>query len=789
MEIYDSLNNQFKLYNHIAKLNIELLQYLENNNININYYCFFLKVIDNKHYIITSQTTKRVLNGYRLITIQDTDKDNNIFAYNDSVNIIFENIHINVTSIIDDVSCISKNLGIVIKSFKGKSVKNETIDCSKHYDKNILESKIIKITNVVDLIILNNFENLKELTFGLYHNQIISANVLPNSLQTLTFGGWYDKTIDVNVLPNSLQTLTFGCNYNQTIGVNVLPNSLQTLTFGFSHNQAIGVNVLPNLLQTLTFGYYYNQAIGVNVLPNSLQTLTFGYNYNQATGVNVLPNSLHTLTFGYNYNQAIGVNVLPNLLQTLTFNCNYNKTIDVNVLPNSLRVIYFNLYNLHRHYYREYKNHIVPQAFQNIIEYKVQKIENNTHFQLYLITIICKWKIRDSLNNQFKLYNYITKLNIDLIQYLENNNININYYCFFFKVIDNKHYIITSQTTKRVLNGYRLITMQDTDKDNNIFNCNDNMDIIFENIHINITSIIDDASNIFKNFGLVIKNFNDKTVKNKTIDCLKCYDKNILESNIIKIINAIDLNVLNNFENLEELTFGYYYNQTIGVNVLPNSLQRLTFGTCYDKIIGINVLPNSLKILTFGFEYNQTNGVNVLPNSLQTLTFGSCYNQIIGVNVLPNSLQPLSSFYNQTIRVNVLPNSLQALTFGHRYNQIIGINILPNSLQTLTFGALYNQVIGENVLPNSLQTLTFGGWYNQVIGENVLPNSLQTLTFDYKYYQKIGVNVLPNTLQAIYFNINSNYSDKHHKMFIVPQEFKNKVKYVQNGHTFIQKIE
>jgi hypothetical protein len=302
MEIYDSLNNQFKLCNYIAKLNIELLQYLENNNININYYCFFSKIIDNKHYIITSQTTGRALNGYRLITIQDINKDNNIFAYNDSINIIFENIHINVTSVIDDVSDVFKNLSIVIKNFNSKSVKNETIDCLKYYDKNILESKIIKITNVDDLIILNNFENLKELTFDFYYNQIISANVLPNSLQALTFNYYY--------------------------------------------NQIIGVNVLPNSLQTLTFNDYYNQIIDVNVLPNSLHTLTFGGYYNQIIGVNVLPNSLHTLTFGFKYNQKISINVLPN----------------------SLQVIYF---NLHGSLYNDEKckNHIIPQAFQNIIKY------------------------------------------------------------------------------------------------------------------------------------------------------------------------------------------------------------------------------------------------------------------------------------------------------------------------------------------------------------------------------------------------------------------------------------
>ena len=69
MQIHDSLNNQFRLHNYLVKLNTNLLQYLENNNIDINYYCFYSSVIADKHYIITSQTTKRAQNGYRLIFI------------------------------------------------------------------------------------------------------------------------------------------------------------------------------------------------------------------------------------------------------------------------------------------------------------------------------------------------------------------------------------------------------------------------------------------------------------------------------------------------------------------------------------------------------------------------------------------------------------------------------------------------------------------------------------------------------------------------------------------------
>jgi hypothetical protein len=408
-------------------------------------------------------------------------------------------------------------------------------------------------------------------------------------------------------------------------------------------------------------------------------------------------------------------------------------------------------------------------------------------------------EIHDSLNNQFELYDYIAKFNANLSQYLDNNNININYYCFFSKIIGEKHYIITSKTIKRKNNGYRLIVIQDIEKDNNIFKCAGNLNIIFENIRIKITPIIDNINDIANKFGIIISNVTGQLVCSGTIDYLVMYDKNILENDITEMINITDLRILNNFENLRvlifhctynqaiyenflpntllALTFSDYYNQTIGANVLPNSLQTLTFGVCYNKIIGINVLPNSLQTLTFGSRYNKIIGVNVLPNSLQTLTFGYHYNQAIGVNVLPNSLQTLTfgcSKYNQIIGVNVLPNSLKALTFGYYYNQAIGVNVLPNSLQTLTFGSEYNQVIGVNVLPNSLQTLTFGSKYNQIIGVNILPNSLLTLTFGYYYNQIIGLNILPNSLKIIYFNFKQSY--EYCKKRIIPPDFRHIIK-------------
>jgi hypothetical protein len=191
MEIHDSLNNQFRLYNYIAKLNTHLLQYLDNNNIDINYYCFFSKVINEKHYIITSETTKRSLNGYRLITVENVEKDTSIFVFNDNLDIIFENIHIKVTPIINNINDVAKELGVIITNFDNKLVNNATIDFMSNYNKNILESNItvaVNVTNITDINILSNFENLKELKFNLMFDKVIGANILPNSLKSLTFG-------------------------------------------------------------------------------------------------------------------------------------------------------------------------------------------------------------------------------------------------------------------------------------------------------------------------------------------------------------------------------------------------------------------------------------------------------------------------------------------------------------------------------------------------------------------------------------------------------------------------
>jgi hypothetical protein len=194
MQVYDTFNNQFKLYDYISNLNCNLLQYLDNNNINVNYYCFYSAIIDNKHHIITSTTTKRALNGHRYIVIKNVDKVNNIFEYDDNLIIIFDNIYIKVTCALDDMSDVTNRLGIAITPLivsskatnSTKSVVNQTINCFFSYDNNTVESDILYISNVMnlrDFLFLNNLKNLRNLTFSDGYNYILTTNVLPDTLQ------------------------------------------------------------------------------------------------------------------------------------------------------------------------------------------------------------------------------------------------------------------------------------------------------------------------------------------------------------------------------------------------------------------------------------------------------------------------------------------------------------------------------------------------------------------------------------------------------------------------------
>jgi hypothetical protein len=243
MKISDSFNSQFKLYNYLHNLNNDLIIYLENNNININYYCFFSTIIDNKHKIITSDTTKRKDNGHRLITITTftTIADKN-YIYDNGVNtlICFEDIYIKITAIIDNLNNkIDKlNLKIILKPFYSQ-IRKECVNYCFNINKNVQENDITIVYYPHNITLLRELPNLQELTFSNTFNQIIGENILPNSLQTIDFGQRYNQVININTLPSSLKTITLSCYYFEPLAYEAIPSSLQAIIFNFHNIQQL----------------------------------------------------------------------------------------------------------------------------------------------------------------------------------------------------------------------------------------------------------------------------------------------------------------------------------------------------------------------------------------------------------------------------------------------------------------------------------------------------------------------------------------------------------------------
>jgi hypothetical protein len=149
--IIDCLNNQFRLYTFIDSINSNLVQFIENNNLNTNYYCIKCELND-VMYIVTSNTIKNNEDGYRLIIINKNNNCNNgITQFGASLRIFYEDTEI-ITSelmqIIDinnklneyDVKIISKTYNKISESYN----RYCELDFDELYDKNILVDYMIR---------------------------------------------------------------------------------------------------------------------------------------------------------------------------------------------------------------------------------------------------------------------------------------------------------------------------------------------------------------------------------------------------------------------------------------------------------------------------------------------------------------------------------------------------------------------------------------------------------------------------------------------------------------------
>jgi hypothetical protein len=125
-------------------------------------------------------------------------------------------------------------------------------------------------------------------------------------------------------------------------------------------------------------------------------------------------------------------------------------------------------------------------------------------------------------------------------------------------------------------------------------------------------------------------------------------------------------NLLNNLNNITQLTFGYCFNHPISgaLNNL-NKLTQLTLGYMFDQELNI---PLNIKILKLDCN-NKI--IDNLPNSIEELYLGEYFNSEL--NNLPNSIKIISfvkySKYNREL--NNLSKSLEKLYLPEKYDKKI----------------------------------------------------------------------------------------------------------------------
>jgi hypothetical protein len=346
-QIVDCLNNQFRLYSYLADINSSIVQYVENNNLNINYYCIISKIVEKTHYLITSNTIKNNENGYRLITINENDQDhddNNIIYNNNKIHIYYDNLTITIGSLTQDINSQIANYNIQVDSkIMSTNVINNEILLHLYYDRNIVAEMLTELhvyhKETRNRCFSNLFPNVRALNMK---GKLCETCLLLPNLTILTIANFPTTTKPFHIknkLPQSLQSLTFDRYYgNNTFDYDILPTNLRTLTFNYV-NRPLNANILPPNLHTLILNSF-DQPINPNVLPPNLHTLNLGNRYNHQINQNILPPNLHTLALPARYNKLLYLNVYQQCSNILT-----NKTLCYNILPKSLKIINFTCAN------------------------------------------------------------------------------------------------------------------------------------------------------------------------------------------------------------------------------------------------------------------------------------------------------------------------------------------------------------------------------------------------------------------------------------------------------------
>lgn len=214
--------------------------------------------------------------------------------------------------------------------------------------KNILPNSLTKLI-FSDLcnfkININSIPNsVKYLNLGSYNDTL--TNILPSNLIHLELGDKFNQRIEVNILPQSLKYLKFGSNYGKQLLNGVLPNNLETLIFHHNHGYIYPFleGQLPNSLKHLEFPNYIRLMDNI-VLPKNITFLKFGEKFKGGIKEGDIPKSVKTLIFGRKFNQLLRPNIIPYGVEKIIFSWEFNQELNKDIIPNSVIDLTFENYN------------------------------------------------------------------------------------------------------------------------------------------------------------------------------------------------------------------------------------------------------------------------------------------------------------------------------------------------------------------------------------------------------------------------------------------------------------
>jgi hypothetical protein len=476
---------------------------------------------------------------------------------------------------------------------------------------------------------------------------IMLHNLLGNDI------GYYDSTKGIlhtndNIIARGINV---GKSDNSKISeLRVSGNNINNLIRFIIENNLIG-------LRKLIFLDDFNQNIDylLSTLVN-LEELTFGENFINLVNLDMFPISLIKLTFGHRFNQNIG-NSLSRLvkLQELTFGKYFNngtEDIILGMFPISLIKLTFGS----RLHIRTRSMKIIEDSLSRLVNLKELTLGNE--FNQNMVTFpISLTELTFGFHFNQNIEDSISNL-VNLIKLTFGGRFNQNIERLS-RLVNLKELTFGNEFNQNIENSLStLVNLKELTVGDNF---NQNIGTI------NLKELI------------VGRDFNKNMVGTLPISLIKLTFRDNFTNKYIPIThgpiqynqkqyNQKLENSLSTLVNLQELNFGYSFNENINMCVFPISLIKLTFGTFFNQNIGnrLSRLVN-LKELTFGNNFNNIGEAftNItFPTSLIKLTFGHLLikSKNIKSSNIENSLSTLVNLKELSFYLNLtFPNCIDKI--------------------------------------------------------------------------------------------------------------------------------